>query len=231
MLYHQLKYVKKLLSKEVQMVHKSINSYSPLEEKINIYSHALGAVLAFMMLILFVIKATTSGTVLDMISNLIFSLSMITLYSCSAKYHSETNIEKRFRFKVFDHSAIYVLIAGTYTPYALRVVKGTDGWTLFGIAWGLAVIGILLKLFFTDRFKVFSTLMYVFMGWIIVFYIKPIIAVMSEQGFMWLLMGGISYSVGALLYSIKKIPLNHAIFHVFVLLGSACHFVSIYFYI
>ena len=206
------------------MNRKSINYYSPFEEKINVYSHVLGTVLAFTALILFVFKAAKSGIVLDTISNFIFSISMIILYSVSAKYHSETNAKKRFRLKVFDHSAIYVLIAGTYTPYALSVIKGPDGWILFGIAWGLALIGITLKIFFTGRFKIASTLMYVLMGWIIVFYIKPILAAIPEEGFTWLLAGGLSYTVGALIYSIKKILLNHAIFHIFVLLGSICHF-------
>jgi hemolysin III len=211
--------------------HNSINTYSSLEEKINIYSHRLGAYLAFFGLILFTLKWMEKGSSLDLMSNYIFGVSMIILYSASAKYHSETDPQKRFRLKVFDHSAIYILIAGSYTPYALSVVKGIDGWILFGLAWGMASIGISLKVFFTGRFKIISTLMYVFMGWAIVFYIKTIIAGMSEEGFYWLLMGGISYTVGAILYSIKKIPMNHAIFHVFVLQGSLCHFISIFVYV
>lgn len=213
------------------MDHKSLNSYSVFEEKINVYSHRLGAYLAFFALILFTLKWIEKGTALDLISNYIFSLSMVILYSVSAKYHSETDPQKRFRLKVFDHSAIYVLIAGSYTPYALSVIKGNDGWILFGSVWLLGLIGISLKIFFTGRFKVISTLMYVFMGWAIVFYVKSIIAGMSEAGFSWLLYGGISYTVGALIYSIKVIPLNHAIFHIFVLLGSLCHFISIFAYI
>tara|TARA_R110000868_G_scaffold258137_10_gene515427 strand:- start:4825 stop:5466 length:642 start_codon:yes stop_codon:yes gene_type:complete len=213
------------------MKHKEISYYPPLEEKINICSHALGAILGFVALIMFAFKAADHGSPLDMMSNFIFSSSMIILYCVSAMYHSQTDAKKRYRWKIFDHSAIYVLIAGSYTPYALSVVKGADGWILFTIAWSLALIGITLKIFFTGRFNVVSTLMYLFMGWIIVFYIKPIIASMSQDGFTWLLMGGISYTTGALLYSIERIPYNHAIFHVFVLLGSACHFVSIYFFI
>ena len=213
------------------MEHKSIYPYSPLEEKINVYSHAFGAILAFVALILFIFKAAREGTHLDTISNIIFSVSMIILYWVSAKYHNETNAKKRFKFRIFDHSAIYILIAGTYTPYALSVIKGVDGWILFGIAWGLALVGITLKVFFTGRFNIVSTFMYLFMGWIIIFYIKPIVAGMSEEGFSWLLMGGVSYSVGAIIYSIKKIPLNHATFHVFVLLGSFCHFISIYLFV
>lgn len=213
------------------MDHKAIGYYSPLEEKINIYSHAFGSALAFIALIFFIFKAQREGTSLDLISNLIFSMSMIILYTVSAKYHSETDPKKRFRLKVFDHSAIYILIAGTYTPFALSVVKGFDGWVLFAIAWGLALIGITLKIFFTGRFDVISTIMYVAMGWIVIFYTKPILASIPKAGFSWLLVGGISYSVGAIIYSIKKIPLNHATFHFFVLLGTFCHFISIFLYI
>jgi hemolysin III len=213
------------------MDHKSINTYSPLEEKINIYSHVLGAVLGGIALILFMIKAARGGTSLEMLSNLIFCISVITLYSISAQYHSAIDPQKRFRLKIIDHSAIYILIAGTYTPYALNLIKGVDGWVLFGVAWGMALIGITLKVFFTGRFKILSTLMYVFMGWIIIFYIKPLTAVISNDGFAWLLIGGVSYTVGALIYTVKRVPLNHATFHIFVLLGSIGHFISIFFYI
>lgn len=213
------------------MDHETLNSYSPLEERINIYSHALGAFLAFIAFILFVDKGMKQGTIVDIVSNLIFSLSMITLYGVSAKYHSETISKKRFRLKMFDHSSIYIFIAGTYTPFALSVIKGVDGWILFTLVWAMAVIGITLKLFFTGRFKIISTLMYVFMGWIIIFYINQLIATISHEGFTWLLAGGISYTIGAVIYSIKKVPFNHAIFHCFVLVGSISHFISIYSYI
>jgi hemolysin III len=208
-----------------------MNSYSPLEEKINVYSHVLGVFLGIIALILFIIKATREGSSLDTMSNIIFGASIITLYFVSAKYHSATDPQERFRLKVLDHSAIYVLIAGSYTPFALSVVKGSEGWVLFGVAWALALIGITLKLFFTGRFKIISTAMYVLMGWMIVFYAKPLSAAASKEAFMWLIAGGVSYTVGAVVYSIKKIPLNHAIFHIFVLFGSIGHFVSVYFYI
>lgn len=208
-----------------------MNTYSPLEEKLNIYSHLFGVVLGFIALFLFIIKATNGGSVLEVLSNLIFCLSMIFLYSISSKYHSAIDTKKRFRLKILDHSAIYVLIAGTYTPYALNVIKGTNGWILFAVSWGLALVGITLKVFFTGRYKLVSTLMYVFMGWMIVFYIKPLSVIISKEGFNWLLIGGVSYTLGALIYLIKKIPLNHATFHIFVLLGSISHFISIFFYI
>lgn len=228
--WYTLRYLMRV-KKEGQLDHKSINSYSPLEEKINVYSHLFGAFLGVVALVLFVIKGLRTGSNLHLLSNLIFSASAIVLYSCSARYHNADDPIKRFRLKIWDHSAIYILIAGSYTPYALIVITGYDGWVLFSAAWGFALIGISLKVFFTGRFKVVSTLMYVLMGWIIVFYIKGLRQGLSSEGFEWLFIGGVSYTVGAVIYSIKKIPLNHAIFHIFVLFGSIGHFISIYFFI
>jgi hemolysin III len=124
-----------------------------------------------------------------------------------------------------------VLIAGTYTPFTLVTLQGSVGWTIFFTAWGFALTGIVLKLFFTGRFDMLSTIMYVFMGWIIVFAIKPLMNNLASEGLMWLFAGGAAYTVGAILYSIKKIKFNHAIFHVFVLAGSFCHFMAVYFYV
>jgi hemolysin III len=171
------------------------------------------------------------GDIWHIISFSIFGISLITLYSASTFYHRTQNPEQRKRLRVFDHAAIFVLIAGTYTPFTLITLVGTTGWIIFGIAWGIALIGIVLKLFFTGRFKIVSTLMYVFMGWIIVFAVKPLINNLSSDGLFWLAAGGVAYTVGAVLYSIKKIKFNHAIFHILVLIGSACHFISVYFYL
>ncbi|RLD75234.1 MAG: hemolysin D, partial [Bacteroidetes bacterium] len=132
---------------------------------------------------------------------------------------------------IFDHSAIYVLIAGTYTPFTLLVLKGWVGWTIFGVSWGLALTGIVLKLFFTGKYDTISTIAYVLMGWLIIFAIKPLVNEMPFSGLMWLLAGGVFYTVGAILYSIKKLKYNHAIFHIFVLLGSFSHFMAVFFYI
>jgi len=124
-----------------------------------------------------------------------------------------------------------VLIAGTYTPYTIVTLNGLTGWVIFGISWGLAISGIIIKLFFTGKYAFISTLMYVFMGWIIIFAIKPLSINLSSDGIFWLIAGGISYTLGAVIYNIKKIKFNHAIFHIFVLFGSGCHFLSIYLYV
>ena len=153
------------------------------------------------------------------------------LYITSTVYHNCKTPQLRSRLRIFDHVSIYVLIAGTYTPFALITLQGMTGWLIFGISWGFAVTGSSLKLFFTGRFKLISTLMYIFMGWLILFVIKPLANNLVDAGMLWLVIGGISYSLGAIIYSIKRIPFNHAIFHMFVLLGSFCHFVAVYFYL
>ncbi|MFT5762220.1 MAG: hemolysin III, partial [Polaribacter sp.] len=164
-------------------------------------------------------------------SLLIFGLSLIILYAASTLYHSATKPKLRRRLNIFDHAAIYVLIAGTYTPFTIITLEGETGWIIFGLTWLFALTGIILKLFFTGKFDKLSTTMYVLMGWQIVFVINPLLENLSEQGLFWLFAGGVFYTVGAVLYSIKKIPYNHAIFHFFVLAGSLSHFISIYFYI
>ncbi len=205
--------------------------YSPLEERINVLSHAFGFVLSVFALALLVTYASRYGSVLHVLSFGVFGLSLVILYAASTLYHSTTNPARRVKMRIFDHAAIYVLIAGSYTPIMLVILSGTLGWVMFGISWGLAIIGIILKLFFTGKYSHASTAMYVFMGWLIIFAIKPLINSFSVEGLWWLFAGGMAYTVGAIIYSFKRIKFHHAIFHVFVLLGSTCHFVSVYYYV
>lgn len=204
--------------------------YSPKEEKINIITHAIGIPLGIVFLVLLLIKAASYGTK-PFISFGVFGLSFIVLYTASTLYHKARQPEMRSKLRIFDHAAIYLLIAGTYTPFSLITLEGKTGWIIFGTVWSFAFVGIILKLFFTGKYDILSTLMYVFMGWIIVFAIKPLMNNLSSDGLFWLFAGGVAYTVGAILYSIQKLPFNHAIFHVFVLAGSICHFISIYNYI
>ena len=205
--------------------------YSPIEEKINITSHAIGFILSIVALVLLFTHANRHGDVWHVVSFNIFGASLIVLYAASTFYHSAKKPELRRRLRILDHASIYVLIAGTYTPFALVTLNGQIGFTIFGTSWGLALTGIILKLFFTGKYKLISTLMYVFMGWIIVFAIKPLINNLSSDGLLWLVAGGMAYTIGAILYSIKKIKFNHAIFHMLVLIGSVCHFVSVFLYV
>ena len=209
----------------------NIQFYSPTEEKLNIWSHAFGIFLSIIALVLLIIKAVQQDNIWMMISFPIFGVSLILLYLASTLYHASKEPQKRFKLKVFDHAAIYVLIAGSYTPFTLVSLNGETGWLIFSMVWVMAFTGIILKLIFTGKFKIVSTAMYVLMGWLIVFYFQDLTASLHEKGVFYLILGGVLYTIGAILYSIKKIKFNHAIFHFFVLAGSFCHFLSIYLYV
>ncbi|MGD8981630.1 MAG: hemolysin III family protein [Desulfobacterales bacterium] len=208
-----------------------IKYYSPIEEKINITTHAIGFILSIVAFVLLVTHANLHGDVWHIVSFSIFGASLMILYAASTFYHSAKQPELRNRLKILDHASIYILIAGTYTPFTLVTLKGTIGWVIFGTSWGSALTGIILKFFFTGKYNLISTIMYVLMGWVIVFAIKPLINNLPLEGLLWLLAGGIFYTIGAILYSIKKIKFNHAIFHMFVLNGSFCQFMSVFFYV
>ena len=202
--------------------------YPPLEERLNIGSHALGLLLSVAGLLLLVERALASGDGWRLLSFSVYGLCMIALYTASVAYHMARNPLLRLRLRTVDHASIYLLIAGTYTPFALVTLRGPVGWTIFAITWGMALTGIVIKLFYTGRFRLASTLVYIFMGWLIVFFIKPLVASFPPAGLALLLGGGIAYTLGAVLYSTGRIPLNHALFHLLVLVGSACHFIAVY---
>lgn len=205
--------------------------YSELEERLNIATHLAGVALSVVGTVLLIIRAFTEGDLTHQVSFPIFGVSLIVLYTASTLYHWSTSPLARRRLKVFDHAAIYLLIAGSYTPFTIAVLDGWVGWLLFGIIWSMAAVGICLKLFYTGRFKLLSTALYLVMGWMIVFAIGPLIDTLKGDGVFWLTAGGVAYSIGAILYSIKRIPFNHAIFHLFVVLGSTCQFFTVYSFI
>ena len=201
--------------------------YSKSEERLNIYSHALGIIIGTISCIAMLNKSETK---IEWVGSLIFGISLILLYTASTLYHSSKEPFRR-KLRVLDHAMIYVLIAGTYTPVCLITLAESVGTTLLIVIWAVAIAGIILKLFFTGRFDKLSTVLYVMMGWIAVFAVKPLLTYMSTDGLLWLLYGGICYTLGAVIYSIRNIPFNHAIFHFFVLGGSISHLVMIYFYV
>ncbi len=207
------------------------HKYTKKEETLNIATHAFGLLLSIVAFPFLILKSLHFEGLWKSFSILVFGVSLIVLYAASTFYHAATKPKLRRRLNIFDHAAIYFLIAGTYTPFTMITLAGNTGWLIFSLTWIFALTGIILKLFFTGRFDKLSTIMYVLMGWQIVFAISPLLENLSEQGLLWLFAGGVFYTVGAILYSIKKIPYNHAIFHFFVLGGSISHFVSIYFYI
>lgn len=208
-----------------------VKYYESKEEKLNVITHGLGLLLSIAALVLLVVYASKYGTVWHITSFAIFGASLIVLYAASTLYHYAKNPSLRFKLNILDHSAIYVLIAGTYTPFCLVVLKGWVGWTIFGVSWGLALIGIIFKIFYIGKYDRISTIAYVLMGWVIIFAIKPLINEFPVKGLIWLLAGGLAYSIGAILYSRKSMRYNHAIFHVFVLIGSFCHFMAVFFYV
>jgi hemolysin III len=208
---------------------KTLNyRYSESEERLNIWSHALGLFLSLLAFPFLIIKAFTYTGFWQVSSFIIYGLSLIVLYAASTFYHASVNPKNRRKLNIFDHAAIYALIAGSFTPFCIIALDSDLGWHLFVFVWIFALIGIILKLFFTGRFDKLSTAMYLLMGWQVVFFIKPLMKVLTDFGLNLLIIGGVFYTVGAMLYSIKKIPYNHAIFHLFVLLGSASHFFALY---
>jgi len=205
--------------------------YNPTEEKINVWTHKTGIFLSLIALVLMLLKTIPSHDSYKIISSLIYGLSLITLYTASTLYHRETNIKRRRYLNIFDHAAIFILIAGTYTPFALVTLKGFTAGLLLAVIWSIAGIGIWLKFYFTGRYEKLSTLLYLIMGWLVIFFIKPLMMALPLQGLYWLIAGGLFYTIGAIFFSLNKIKFNHAIFHVFVLWGSLAHFIAIYIYV
>ncbi len=202
-----------------------------MEEVMNAVTHGIGTLLSVAGLVLLTVLAYLHGDIWHIVSFSIYGTTLVLLYLASTLYHSFTNERIKRIFKILDHSAIYLLIAGTYTPFTLVPLHGVLGWTVFGVVWGFAMIGIVLKIFFAGRFNIVSTLCYLGMGWFIVFAIKPLIATVPALGMTWLLVGGLFYTLGSIFYLWKKIPYNHAIWHLFVLAGSISHFIAVFFYI
>jgi len=205
--------------------------YSPLEEKLNIITHGIGFLLAIPATVFLIIKASLHGDAWQIVSVSIYGASMITLYLASTLYHAAKDPQRRHRLNVFDHASIYLLIAGTYTPFVLVTLRGPWGWSLFGVIWAAAIGGIIFKIFYTGRFDLVSTIAYVVMGSIVLVAIKPLIQQLPLPGLYWLIAGGASYIAGAVLYMQTKLPYHHSIFHLFVLGGSICHYLAIYGYV
>ena len=178
------------------------------------------------------LRALENGNSIYIFSLTVFGLSLILLYTASTLYHSTQEPVARNRYRMLDMIAIYVLIAGSYTPYALVMLKGVEGWRLFGIMWLIAFVGAIWKIFTTGRYNVVSTLLYLCMGYICLFYINPLLAKLPYEGLIWLISGGAAYTIGVFFYAMDdKIPYNHAIWHACVLFGSFSHFMSVFFYV
>lgn len=205
--------------------------YHPTEEKLNVISHGFGLILSVVALGLLLSGSNNGNGYLYMASFAIYGASLVILYTASTLYHYIQEPKLRYKLNILDHSAIYVLIAGSYTPFTLNAMGGRIGWALFITVWAIAIIGITLKLFFTGKYGKLSTAAYIIMGWLGVFGLRSLFENLPVEGVVWLLAGGLSYTIGAILYGLKSVRFNHAIFHVFVLIGSFCHFISVFLYV
>src|SRR5690554_344814 len=203
---------------------------SDFEEKLNAWTHGFGALLGIAGLIL-LISTKEHKTDWSLVSVIIYGVSIIVLFSASAIYHSVSGEKRKHYFRIVDHISIYLLIAGTYTPVTLIALNNSLGWPLFWSVWAIAGFGIVLKLFFTGRFEIFSTLLYLLMGWLIVFDFGNLSELLGRNGLILFIAGGAFYTIGIIFYAVHKIPYNHVIWHLFVLGGAVCHYLMIFLYI
>ena len=202
------------------------------EEIVNSTSHGIGVMIAIACTVLLIIKASFYGSVWHIVTYSIFGAGMINLYTASTLFHSAFNPKKKLTLLRFDFSSIYVLIAATYTPFALVGIKGVFGWVIFGIVWAMAVSGIIFKIWFdSPRYRTVSAWLYVVMGFIGIIAIVPIIQNVPNVSLWFLLAGCLSYFASVLFYLVERIPYGHGIFHIFIIAGSICHFFSFLFLI
>lgn len=190
-------------------------------------THGIGLVLSLAGFAVLLGLAILRGTVWHILACSIYGASLVCLYCASTLYHAALSGRLKRVLKIFDHSAIYLLIAGTYTPFLLLNLRGPWGWSLLGVIWGLALAGILFKLWFVDHFEHASTGVYVAMGWLVVVAAKPVLVHVPAATVIWLVVGGLLYSAGVVFYAWKRLPYNHAVWHVFVLAGSTCHYFAV----
>ncbi len=206
-----------------------VSTYTPQEERANVWSAALGAVAAVVAgIVLLLVAALRHADGLRLLSAAVFAASMLALYAASTAYHHAVDPVRRARLKVMDHCAIYLLIAGTYTPFTLLALPSPGGMRLFIAVWVLAAFGIAFKLFFTGRFKLVSTLVYIAMGWLGMLEWRAMRSALTPWVFEWIIAGGACYTLGTIFYLSKKLPYAHAIWHVFVAAGTVCHFVAVW---
>jgi hemolysin III len=201
------------------------------EELVNVITHAIGAILGIAGLSALVVGAARHGDVWRLVSFSIYGATLVLLYLASVFYHGARSPRAKRMLQFFDHSAIYLLIAGTYTPFTLVSMRGSLGWTMFGLIWGLAIFGIMLNVFFFGRLGFVSTVLYLLMGWLVVIAIKPVMDAVSVRGLVWLVAGGLSYTIGVVFYAWHRLPYAHPIWHIFVLAGSVFHYFAIFFYV
>lgn len=205
--------------------------YTLGEEIANAGTHAVGVVLSVIALTLMVVFASGGGDLWRIVSVSIFGATLIAVYVASTLYHAIPHPKAKRLMRVFDHCAIYLLIAGTYTPFLLVSMRGPAGWTLFGVLWGLAAAGCLLKILCMERWETLSVVLYVAMGWAVIATIKPALAAVPPAALTLMAVGGIAYTAGIIFYAWRRLPYHHAIWHLFVLVGSITHFIAVLYFV
>jgi hemolysin III len=210
-----------------------VTIYNPTkkEELASGIIHGIGAGLSLVGLIILIVSASRTGDAWRTAIFCLYGSSLIILYLASTVYHIVSNPRIKAVFHFFDHAAVFLLIAGTYTPFCLITIRGWWGWCIFFIVWGIAILGIVFKYFFTGRFRIASTILYLVMGWIIVIAVKPLIETLPVGGLKWIILGGACYTTGIIFFAWKKLPFSHFIWHVFVLGGSIFHYFGVLFYV
>ena len=205
----------------------STHVFSKEEEISNSITHGIGVILSIAALVILIVFASLYGNVWHVVSFTLFGVTMLLLYTSSTLLHALKPGKAKDFFEIMDHSSIYFFIAGSYTPFLLVAVQSATGWTLFGIVWGLAIAGTIFKSFFVKKFLFTSTLLYVVMGWLIVFVWNDLVATIHPTSLILLIIGGLLYTVGAIFYIWKLFKHHHAVWHVFVLSATVCHFFAV----
>ena len=198
-----------------------------VEEIANAITHGVGLLLSVAGFVVLLVLAAMRGTAWHIVACSIYGVTLICLYTASTLYHAVISPGIKGSLRILDHAAIYLLIAGTYTPFLLVSLRGPWGWSLFGVIWGLALVGVIFKFWFVERFGILSTAVYLAMGWLVVIAAKPVIAHVPFTALIWLLAGGLAYTAGVIFYACRRIPYSHAIWHIFVLAGSICHYFAV----
>lgn len=206
---------------------RSITRHITADEITNTLTHGFGLACSVLGFVILLILAILHGGVWQILGCTIYGTTLISLYAASTFYHGVSSPRAKRIMHIFDHCAIYLLIAGTYTPFLLVNLRGSWGWSLFAAIWSLAVLGILFKLWFADRFPVFSVSAYVAMGWLGVIAARQVYVHVPLTGIVWIVLGGVAYSIGVIFYACRKIPHHHAIWHLLVMTGSTCHYIAI----
>lgn len=213
------------------ILHDRLVDYSPREELVNSLTHGFAALISLPALVLLMMVAVRTGDSYRIVASAVFAGSLSIFYVISTLYHSLRGQRTRYVFRILDHAGIYLVIAASYTPFTLVSMRSGNGWLLFAVVWALAVTGIVFKSLMPHRLRFLAPALYVALGWMIVVDIDGLLTAVPPGGVLWLLAGGIAYTVGIVFYAIDRIPFNHAIWHLFVIAGSVCHYLAILWYV